>query len=89
MDPILPLFSILGYWAIILGSFGGPGGAPKHSHVLRRHRANLRRDRFMAFGSPTSGVLSQISYPEGPETIGLMNLALKTINITLRDLEPQ
>ena len=25
MDPILPLLSILGYWAIILGSFGGPG----------------------------------------------------------------
>ena len=25
MDPILPIFSILGYWAIILGSFGGPG----------------------------------------------------------------
>ena len=25
MDPILPVLSILGYWAIILGSFGGPG----------------------------------------------------------------
>ena len=25
MDPILPILSILGYWAIILGSFGGPG----------------------------------------------------------------
>ena len=24
MDPILPIVSILGYWAIILGSFGGP-----------------------------------------------------------------
>ena len=24
MDPILPILSILGYWAIILGSFGGP-----------------------------------------------------------------
>ena len=28
MDPILPILSILGYRAIILGSFGGPG-APK------------------------------------------------------------
>ena len=25
MDPILPILSLLGYWAIILGSFGGPG----------------------------------------------------------------
>ena len=25
MDPILPILSILGYWAIIFGSFGGPG----------------------------------------------------------------
>ena len=25
MDPILPIVSILGYWAIILGSFGAPG----------------------------------------------------------------
>ena len=25
MDPILTILSILGYWAIILGSFGGPG----------------------------------------------------------------
>ena len=25
MDPILPILSMLGYWASILGSFGGPG----------------------------------------------------------------
>ena len=25
MDPTLPILSILGYWAMILGSFGGPG----------------------------------------------------------------
>ena len=25
MDPVLPILSILGYRAIILGSFGGPG----------------------------------------------------------------
>ena len=25
MDPILPILSILKYWAMILGSFGGPG----------------------------------------------------------------
>ena len=25
LDPILPVLSMLGYWAIILGSFGGPG----------------------------------------------------------------
>ena len=27
MDPILPILSILGYWAIILGTLGGPGTA--------------------------------------------------------------
>ena len=25
MDPILSILCLLGYWAIILGSFGGPG----------------------------------------------------------------
>ena len=25
MDPILSILSILGYWAIILGTLGGPG----------------------------------------------------------------
>ena len=25
LDPILPVVSILGYWAIILGFFEGPG----------------------------------------------------------------
>ena len=25
MDPILPILSILGYWAVVLGSFGGSG----------------------------------------------------------------
>ena len=25
MDPIVPILSILGYWAIILGPSGGPG----------------------------------------------------------------
>ena len=25
MDPILPIVSVLGYWATVLGSFGGPG----------------------------------------------------------------
>ena len=25
MEPILPILSILGYWAILLGTFGGPG----------------------------------------------------------------
>ena len=28
MDPILPILSILGHWAILLGSFGGPGKLP-------------------------------------------------------------
>ena len=32
MDPILPLLSILGYWAIVLGSFGGPG-----IHIICAH----------------------------------------------------
>ena len=27
MDPILPILSSLGYWAIILGTFGGPGSS--------------------------------------------------------------
>ena len=27
MDTILPLLSTLGYWAIMLGTFGGPGNA--------------------------------------------------------------
>ena len=27
MDPILPILVILGSWAILLGSFGGPGVA--------------------------------------------------------------
>ena len=30
MDPILPILSILGYWATTLGSFGGPGRAQKY-----------------------------------------------------------
>ena len=25
MDPILPILSVFGYWAILLGTFGGPG----------------------------------------------------------------
>ena len=33
MDPILPILSILGYWAIILGSFGGPGTYIHITHV--------------------------------------------------------
>ena len=36
LDPILPILSILGYWAIILGSFGGPG---KHEKCHGRHGA--------------------------------------------------
>ena len=28
MEPIPPILSILGYWAIFLGSFGGPGTWP-------------------------------------------------------------
>ena len=27
MDPVLAILSILGYWVIILGAFGGPGRA--------------------------------------------------------------
>ena len=38
MDPVLPIFSILGYRAIILGSFGGPGTCCR----LRPH--SLSRD---------------------------------------------
>ena len=32
MDPILPILAILGYWAIILGSFGGPGTSLLSNH---------------------------------------------------------
>ena len=40
MDPILSIPSILGYWAIILGTFGGPGvtqfrSSPGRCSVLR------------------------------------------------------
>ena len=31
MDPILPTLCILGYWHIILGSFGGPGKSPSNT----------------------------------------------------------
>ena len=33
MDPILPILSVLGYWAIILGSFGGPGRSNMDARV--------------------------------------------------------
>ena len=33
MDPILPILSILGYWAIILGSFGGQGMCLMVAHM--------------------------------------------------------
>ena len=34
MDPIMAVVSILGYWSIILGSFGGPGKS-KASDIRR------------------------------------------------------
>ena len=34
MDPILPILCSLGYWAIILSSFGGPRTLPKGSNVV-------------------------------------------------------
>ena len=35
IDPILPILSILGYWAMILGSFGGPGNRTIRTQVAR------------------------------------------------------
>ena len=35
MDPILPILSILGYWAIVLGSFGGPGRILSQARLVR------------------------------------------------------
>ena len=39
IDPILPVLSILGYWAIILGSFGGPGTKKHNVDSLYRNPA--------------------------------------------------
>ena len=36
IDPILPILSILGYWAIILGSLGGPGSSFPNSGCRSR-----------------------------------------------------
>ena len=35
MDPVLPIPENLGYWSIILGSFGDPGTPPKCSVIMR------------------------------------------------------
>ena len=40
MAPILPILSILGYWSIILGSFGGPGGLQVTSRPFCRFVSN-------------------------------------------------
>ena len=46
MDPVLPKLSIVGYWAIILGTFGGPGkvdGVPPSYKVGGFRVARTRR----------------------------------------------
>ena len=35
MDPILPVLSIWGYWAIVLGFFGGSGNSEAASELIR------------------------------------------------------
>ena len=57
MDPILPLLSILGYWAIILGSFGGPGlHRPPELRSLLGPMSTHRLPRpLKAFGRQGSG----------------------------------
>ena len=37
VDPILPILFVLGYWAIILGTFGGPG---MYIHIFTYVRGN-------------------------------------------------
>ena len=41
MDPILPIVSILGYWAILLGSFGGLGSSNDALKSLEKLQATL------------------------------------------------
>ena len=42
MDPILPILSILGYWASILGSSGGPGNwIPTRFHIELETNRNV------------------------------------------------
>ena len=36
MDPILPILSVLRCWAIILGSFGGPGTKRRTLNAMRK-----------------------------------------------------
>ena len=42
MDPILPILSMLGYWAIILGSFGGPGITYVFTYIHKEKYMNHR-----------------------------------------------
>ena len=44
MDPVLSILSILGYWAIILGTFGGPGSS---SWPLREAARELATSSFL------------------------------------------
>ena len=46
MDPTLPLLSVLGFWAIILGYFGGPGNSISVgvSFVLEADFEGLKQD---------------------------------------------
>ena len=43
IDPILPILSMLGYWAIVLGSFGGPGGCCPASRIGGEHLHSSRQ----------------------------------------------
>ena len=59
MDPILPILSILRYWTIILGFFGGPGRwrmQEADSEISGFIRA-LNKDS--VFGFRTAGILKQ------------------------------
>ena len=49
MDPILPILSILGYWAIILGSFGGPGSLKQ---LYKNSRLRTRTKVWNEFRTP-------------------------------------
>ena len=69
MDPILPILSILGYWFIILGFFGGPGNGFLYRTLCTL--GSLVRARFLP-QHPEPSVQSRFLQLEvkGPSVVG-------------------